>query len=72
MTEPNIEEMMLYLINGKKSALYLSLIIYTIIFGVILIISFIIKNYLFQFQYSNIFKILLVMEFLIKIDTKIS
>lgn len=60
MTESNVEEMMLYLKNGKKWALYISLVIYTIIFGILLIISFIIKNYLIQSQYRTFFKILLV------------
>lgn len=70
MTEPSMDEMMLYLINGKKSALLISLIIYSIIFGGILIISLIVKKYFLQFQFSNIFKILLVI-YLIVISHKI-
>lgn len=70
MTEPSIEEMMFYLINGKKWALYLSLITYSLIFGGILIISLLVKNYLFQFQYSTIFKIVLVV-FLILVSYRL-
>ena len=55
MTEPSVDEMMNYLIRGKKSALYLSLIIYSLVFVGILIICFTISIYLFTLQFIDIF-----------------
>lgn len=60
MTEPSVDEMMLYLIKGKKKVLYLSLIASGLILGAIYILSLIVKKYLFSFESGNVLKILLV------------
>lgn len=53
MTEPSVNQMMDYLKGRKRSALLLTLMVYSLIFAVMLVIFYVFKDHLFGLQFIH-------------------
>ncbi|WP_291869381.1 hypothetical protein [Maribacter sp.] len=61
MTELSLEEMMRYMIEGKRQTLYVTLAFFSIVFGVICLLLFVLKNYFITEDYKIVVNIILVL-----------
>lgn len=65
MTEPSLEEMMRYMIEGKRQILYISIVVFSLIFGIICLIFFILKKYFITENYKAFINVILFLSSII-------
>ena len=61
MIEPSLEEMMRYMIEGKRQLLCISLVVISLIFGIICLILFILKKYFIPESHKVFIRITLIL-----------